>query len=58
MSTVGRFRDDRPPFSAIALCSEGSALTAIGAEGPLTTCDCVAPAATCGCIDGACRWYN
>ena len=27
---VGRFRDDRPPFSAIALCSEGSALTAIG----------------------------
>jgi D-sedoheptulose 7-phosphate isomerase len=27
---VGRFRDDRPPFSAIALCTEGSALTAIG----------------------------
>jgi phosphoheptose isomerase len=27
---VGRFRDDRPPYSAIALCSEGPALTAIG----------------------------
>jgi D-sedoheptulose 7-phosphate isomerase len=27
---VGRYRDDRPPFSAIALCSESSALTAIG----------------------------
>jgi phosphoheptose isomerase len=27
---VGRFRDDRPPFSALALCSEGPALTAIG----------------------------
>jgi D-sedoheptulose 7-phosphate isomerase len=27
---VGRYRDDRPPFSAIALCTEGSALTAIG----------------------------
>jgi D-sedoheptulose 7-phosphate isomerase len=26
---VGRYRDDRPPFSAIALCTEGSALTAI-----------------------------
>src|SRR4051812_42710238 len=27
---VGRYRDDRPPFSAIALCSESSALTAMG----------------------------
>ena len=27
---VGRYRDDRPPFSAIALCSEPSAITAIG----------------------------
>ncbi len=27
---VGRYRDDRPSFSAIALCTEGSALTAIG----------------------------
>jgi phosphoheptose isomerase len=27
---VGRYRDDRQPFSAIALCSESSALTAIG----------------------------
>jgi D-sedoheptulose 7-phosphate isomerase len=27
---VGRFRDDRPPFSALALCTETSALTAIG----------------------------
>jgi D-sedoheptulose 7-phosphate isomerase len=27
---VGRYRDDRPPFSAIALCSEGAAVTAIG----------------------------
>ncbi len=27
---VGRYRDDRPPFSAIALCAETSALTAIG----------------------------
>jgi D-sedoheptulose 7-phosphate isomerase len=27
---VGRYRDDRPPFSAIALCAEGSAMTAIG----------------------------
>lgn len=27
---VGRYRDDRPAFSAIALCSEGSAVTAIG----------------------------
>jgi D-sedoheptulose 7-phosphate isomerase len=27
---VGRYRDDRAPFSAIALCSEPSALTAIG----------------------------
>lgn len=27
---VGRYRDDRAPFSAIALCTEGSALTAIG----------------------------
>jgi D-sedoheptulose 7-phosphate isomerase len=26
---VGRYRDDRPPFSAIALCSEPSAVTAI-----------------------------
>jgi D-sedoheptulose 7-phosphate isomerase len=26
---VGRYRDDRPPFSAIALCSESSAVTAI-----------------------------
>jgi D-sedoheptulose 7-phosphate isomerase len=27
---VGRYRDDRPPFSAIALCAESSAVTAIG----------------------------
>jgi D-sedoheptulose 7-phosphate isomerase len=27
---VGRFRDDRRPFSAIALCAESSSLTAIG----------------------------
>jgi D-sedoheptulose 7-phosphate isomerase len=27
---VGRYRDDRPPFSAIALCTEPSAVTAIG----------------------------
>jgi D-sedoheptulose 7-phosphate isomerase len=27
---VGRFRDDRPPFSAIALCAESAAVTAIG----------------------------
>jgi D-sedoheptulose 7-phosphate isomerase len=27
---VGRYRDDRPPFSALALCSEMSAVTAIG----------------------------
>jgi phosphoheptose isomerase len=27
---VGRYRDDRAPFSALALCSEGPALTAIG----------------------------
>jgi D-sedoheptulose 7-phosphate isomerase len=27
---VGRYRDDRPPFSAIALCGEPSAFTAIG----------------------------
>jgi D-sedoheptulose 7-phosphate isomerase len=27
---VGRYRDDRPAFSAIALCTEASALTAIG----------------------------
>jgi D-sedoheptulose 7-phosphate isomerase len=27
---VGRYRDDRPPFSGIALCTEVSALTAIG----------------------------
>jgi D-sedoheptulose 7-phosphate isomerase len=27
---VGRYRDDRPPFSAIALCSESAAVTAIG----------------------------
>ena len=27
---VGRYRDDRPPFSAICLCSETSSLTAIG----------------------------
>jgi D-sedoheptulose 7-phosphate isomerase len=26
---VGRYRDDRPPFSALALCAEGPALTAI-----------------------------
>jgi len=26
---VGRYRDDRPPFSAIALCAETSSLTAI-----------------------------
>ncbi|MBE2320053.1 SIS domain-containing protein [Solirubrobacter sp. CPCC 204708] len=27
---VGRYRDDRPPFAALALCAETSALTAIG----------------------------
>jgi phosphoheptose isomerase len=27
---VGRYRDDRPPFSAIPLCAEPSAFTAIG----------------------------
>lgn len=27
---VGRYRDDRPPFSAIPLCAEASAMTAIG----------------------------
>jgi D-sedoheptulose 7-phosphate isomerase len=27
---VGRYRDDRPPFSAIALCTDSPALTAIG----------------------------
>jgi D-sedoheptulose 7-phosphate isomerase len=27
---VGRYRDDRPPFSAIALSAEGAAVTAIG----------------------------
>jgi D-sedoheptulose 7-phosphate isomerase len=27
---VGRYRDDRPPFSALALCAEGAAVTAIG----------------------------
>ena len=27
---VGRYRDDRPPYSAIALCAEPSAVTAIG----------------------------
>jgi D-sedoheptulose 7-phosphate isomerase len=27
---VGRYRDDRPPFSAIALCAEGAAVSAIG----------------------------
>ena len=27
---VGRYRDDRPPFSAIALCVESSSVTAIG----------------------------
>jgi D-sedoheptulose 7-phosphate isomerase len=27
---VGRYRDDRPPFSALALCAEAPALTAIG----------------------------
>jgi phosphoheptose isomerase len=27
---VGRYRDDRPPLSAVALCSETSAITAIG----------------------------
>lgn len=27
---VGRYRDDRPPLSAIALCVESSAITAIG----------------------------
>ena len=27
---VGRYRDDRPAFSAIALCAESSAVTAIG----------------------------
>jgi D-sedoheptulose 7-phosphate isomerase len=27
---VGRYREDRPAFSAIALCAEGSAVTAIG----------------------------
>ena len=27
---VGRYRDDRPPFSALCLCSESSSYTAIG----------------------------
>jgi D-sedoheptulose 7-phosphate isomerase len=27
---VGRYRDDRPPFSAISLCAESSSVTAIG----------------------------
>jgi D-sedoheptulose 7-phosphate isomerase len=27
---VGRYRDDRPPFSAIALCAEPASVTAIG----------------------------
>ena len=27
---VGRYRDDRAPYSALALCTETSALTAIG----------------------------
>jgi D-sedoheptulose 7-phosphate isomerase len=27
---VGRYRDDRPPFSAIALCAESASMTAIG----------------------------
>lgn len=27
---VGRYRDDRPPFAALALCTETPALTAIG----------------------------
>jgi D-sedoheptulose 7-phosphate isomerase len=27
---VGRYRDDRPPFSAIALCAESATVTAIG----------------------------
>jgi D-sedoheptulose 7-phosphate isomerase len=27
---VGRYRDERPPFSAIALCAESAAVTAIG----------------------------
>ena len=27
---VGRYRDDRPPFSAISLCAETSSVTAIG----------------------------
>jgi D-sedoheptulose 7-phosphate isomerase len=27
---VGRYRDDRPPFSALALCAEAPSLTAIG----------------------------
>jgi D-sedoheptulose 7-phosphate isomerase len=27
---VGRYRDERPPFSAIALCADSSAVTAIG----------------------------
>jgi D-sedoheptulose 7-phosphate isomerase len=27
---VGRYRDDRPPFSAITLCAEAPAVTAIG----------------------------
>jgi len=27
---VGRYREDRPPYSAIALCAESSAVTAIG----------------------------
>jgi D-sedoheptulose 7-phosphate isomerase len=27
---VGRYRDERPPFSAIALCAESSAVTAVG----------------------------
>lgn len=27
---VGRYRDDRPPFSAVSLCAETSSVTAIG----------------------------
>jgi len=33
---VGRYRDDRPPLSAVALCSETSSLTAIGNDYGIT----------------------
>jgi D-sedoheptulose 7-phosphate isomerase len=33
---VGRYRDDRPPFSAIALCAEPASVTAIGNDYGMT----------------------